>query len=112
MNQQFYSRIKWKKDSANNWEKNNPILLDGEIIIVVMNDNSLKIKVGDGTSHYKNLPFEFEGASFTGNKGELLGFVENNKVGAITNKYANAPLLSPSPITNPADGDIWYRIIT
>ena len=30
----FDSRISLKKDTKTNWEQNNPVLLDGEIIIV------------------------------------------------------------------------------
>lgn len=47
-----YTRIKQKIDSSNNWSKNNPILLEGEIGIE--SDTGI-IKVGDGNNNYNNL---------------------------------------------------------
>ena len=57
---QFNSRIQWKKDTASNWTKNNPVLLNGEIAIVVTNANETRFKIGDGTSNYTQLPFQDE----------------------------------------------------
>lgn len=57
---QFNSRIKWKKDTSANWTKNNPVLLNGEIAIVVTNAGETRFKVGDGTSSYTALPFQDE----------------------------------------------------
>lgn len=57
---QFNSRIKWKRDTSANWTSNNPVLLDGEIIIVDTNANEVRFKVGDGTSRYTALPFQDE----------------------------------------------------
>ena len=52
----FDSRISLKKDTKTNWEQNNPVLLDGEIIIV-QEDSNLKLKIGNGYSTYSQLPF-------------------------------------------------------
>lgn len=73
-------RIKLKKDTAANWTTNNPVLLDGEVIIVETSSGEERFKIGDGTSTYKQLPFEDEairnliatmmpkaGGTFTGN---------------------------------------------
>ena len=57
---QFNSRIQWKKDTSANWTKNNPVLLNGEIAIVVTNAGETRFKVGDGTSSYTALPFQDE----------------------------------------------------
>ena len=49
-------RLKHKRDTATNWESKNPVLLDGEIVLV--DDNgTLRIKMGDGTTNYKLLPY-------------------------------------------------------
>ena len=57
---QYNSRIQWKKDTSSNWTKNNPVLLNGEIAIVVTNTGETRFKVGDGTSSYTALPFQDE----------------------------------------------------
>ena len=57
---QFNSRIQWKKDTSSNWTKNNPVLLNGEIAIVVTNTGETRFKVGDGTSSFTALPFQDE----------------------------------------------------
>lgn len=57
---QFNSRIQWKKDTSSNWTANNPVLLNGEIAIVVTNSGETRFKIGDGTSSYTALPFQDE----------------------------------------------------
>lgn len=57
---QFNSRIQWKKDTSANWTSNNPVLLNGEIAIVVTNSGETRFKIGDGTSSYTALPFQDE----------------------------------------------------
>lgn len=57
---QFNSRIKWKKDTSANWTANNPVLLDGEVIVVDTNSGDVRFKVGNGTSTYTQLPFQDE----------------------------------------------------
>lgn len=51
-------RTKHKRDTSINWEKNNPILLDGELVLVDTVEGTLRKKVGDGESHYNDLPFD------------------------------------------------------
>lgn len=57
---QYNSRIQWKKDTSANWTSNNPVLLNGEIAIVVTNSGETRFKIGDGTSSYTALPFQDE----------------------------------------------------
>ena len=57
---QFNSRIQWKRDTSANWTTNNPVLLDGEIIIVDTNAGETRFKIGNGTSTYTQLPFQDE----------------------------------------------------
>lgn len=54
------ARIKNKRDTAANWEKNNPVLLNGEIIIVDTASGEVRYKTGDGIKTYKQLPFDDE----------------------------------------------------
>lgn len=52
-------RIKHKRDTSANWTTQNPVLLDGEII-VVNTDNGTRTKTGDGDKRYSQLPFDDE----------------------------------------------------
>lgn len=56
----FNTRISLKKDTSSNWTQNNPVLLDGEMIIVTTNAGDVRMKIGDGTSTYSQLPFTDE----------------------------------------------------
>ncbi len=52
------TRIANKYDSAQNWSTNNPTLLAGEIGIELDSDtNSMKVKVGNGSTSWNNLPY-------------------------------------------------------
>ena len=50
----------YRRDTAANWEKKNPILLDGERIAVYTNAGAVRYKIGDGVKTYKQLPFDDE----------------------------------------------------
>lgn len=92
MPRQLNTRIQGKKDTVANWETNNPVLLNGELITVVTEDNNLRFKIGDGVSNYTTLPFQDEWlvtqintklTQPTGTTGQVLGFIADNEVGAI-----------------------------
>lgn len=71
---EFLIRIKLKRDTNENWIINNPKLLNGEMIFVDMEDNNIRIKVGDGINNYNNLPFideKINNISFSDIKGIL-----------------------------------------
>lgn len=57
----FDVRIQNKRDTEANWEANNPILLNGELIIVDTADGRTRTKIGDGSTAYSGLPFSDEG---------------------------------------------------
>ena len=46
-----------RRDTASNWATKNPTPLDGEVIIVETTDGNTRLKVGDGSTEYNNLPF-------------------------------------------------------
>ncbi len=54
---EFNTRIKNKRDTNENWSNNNPVLLNGEVIIVDMSNNEILLKVGNGIDNYNSLPF-------------------------------------------------------
>lgn len=55
----YNTRIKHKRDTSANWTSSDPVLLDGEIIIVDT-DNGVRTKTGDGKKKYTQLPFDDE----------------------------------------------------
>ena len=59
-NKFLQTRIQLKKDTASNWESANPVLLDGEQIIIITSAGETRHKVGDGTKTYTQLPFTDE----------------------------------------------------
>ena len=50
-------RMRQRRDTQENWEKNNPILLNGEIALVDAPNGELRMKIGDGANRYSALPF-------------------------------------------------------
>ena len=53
-------RIQNKRDTSANWETNNPVLLNGELIIVDTNAGDIRFKIGNGSKTYTQLPFQDE----------------------------------------------------
>lgn len=67
-NKEFNTRISLKYDTYENWQTNNPVLLAGEVAITVVpaetgavvSEPAVLFKVGDGTSTYSKLQFEYQ----------------------------------------------------
>lgn len=94
------TRVQSKRDTSANWTQNNPVLLDGEVIVVDTNSGDVRFKVGNGTSTYTQLPFQDEPiynqintklTTPTGNQGQFLGFTANNVVGAVDAPTSTSP---------------------
>lgn len=60
MSKEFLGRIKHKKDTSANWTSKNPVLLDGELIMVTTDSGETRFKIGDGVKTYTQLPFQDE----------------------------------------------------
>ena len=56
----FNARVQNKRDTSANWTTNDPVLLNGEIIIVDTASGEVRYKVGDGVKKYSQLPFSDE----------------------------------------------------
>lgn len=54
------ARHQLSRDTSANWMTSDPVLLDGEIIIVDTDAGAVRYKTGDGTKKYSQLPFTDE----------------------------------------------------
>lgn len=94
------ARIKNKRDSATSWKYYDPVLLNGEIIVVDdVSAGEVRTKIGDGRSKYSQLPFTDENlrnqlsSKLTvpnGTQGQLLGFTGTNVVGAVNVPFSRS----------------------
>ena len=53
-------RVKIKKDTTANWNRNRVLPYDGEFIIYADSDQPLRLKIGDGSNTPSNLDFLFD----------------------------------------------------
>lgn len=57
MSKTFNTRVRQKIDTENNWIAQDPVLLNGEIVIAKTEFDEMRIKIGDGTSTFSSLPY-------------------------------------------------------
>lgn len=57
MSKNINARIALKRDTSANWTNYNPVLLNGELILVDTAEGQLRVKIGDGIKTYTQLPF-------------------------------------------------------
>lgn len=61
--------IAMKRDTLQNWMLNDPVLHDGELAIVWISPEEVRLKAGDGERRFLDLPYISFGASLlTGNQ--------------------------------------------
>lgn len=94
----FNARVRMKRDTSSNWTTNNPILLDGEIIVVDTASGDVRFKVGDGTSRYTALPFLDESIDIPSASSSTPLMDGTATVGTATT-YARADHVHPSDTT-------------
>lgn len=56
-NKIFNIRLRNKRDTEANWEKKDPLILDGETIVVTTASGETRVKIGDCAKNYTQLPF-------------------------------------------------------
>ena len=80
----FKTRIKQRRDTSANWESKNPVLLNGEVIIVDIVNGKTQTKIGNGTKTYTQLPFDDEGLKvvITHKLSEKVSFGDNYNTSA------------------------------
>lgn len=93
-NKEFNARIKQKRDTSANWESRNPVLLNGEIILVDTNAGELRAKIGDGTKTYTQLPFSDEAlrSLINANKVTVDSALSATSTNPVQNKVVNAAI--------------------
>ena len=50
-------RVQQKRDTEVNFTSQNPVLLLNEVVYVDMTAGGIQMKIGDGTSHFNDLPY-------------------------------------------------------
>lgn len=65
-----YFHFQARRDTAENWNTNNPILCDGEFGVVTDSADENWLKVGDGSTAWKQLPFKKGPKGEKGDKGD------------------------------------------
>ena len=84
---QINTRIRQKRDTAANWTNNNPVLLNGELIVVETSTGAIRLKVGDGVKTFNQLPFLDETLR------ALITDVDNNNSAVVMTKNGESQLL-------------------
>ena len=84
---QIDARIRQKRDTAANWTNNNPVLLNGELIVVETSTGAIRLKVGDGVKTFNQLPFLDETLR------ALITDVDNTKSAVVMTKNGASQLL-------------------
>lgn len=96
---EFKARIRDKRDTSANWTSANPVLLNGEKIIVDTEGGEVREKIGDGVHRYTQLPFTDEKlramidgkvavSQGAGNAGKVLGVQADGNVGLVDQRGA------------------------
>lgn len=58
-------RVQQKRDTEANFTSQNPVLLLNEVVYVDMTAGGIQMKIGDGTSHFNDLPYIELGSDVT-----------------------------------------------
>ena len=93
-NKEILARVKQKRDTSANWEARNPVILNGEIILVDTNAGELRAKIGDGTKTYTQLPFSDEAlrSLINANKVTVDSALSSTSTNPVQNKIVNAAI--------------------
>ena len=86
------ARHQLSRDTSANWTASDPVLLDGEIIIVDTDAGDVRYKVGDGTKKYSQLPFDDEAIK------ALIGAKANDS--AVVHKTGDETIAGAKSFTN------------
>ena len=98
------ARMQQKKDTAANWTNNNPVLLNGEMIVVETSTGAIRLKVGDGVKTFNQLPFLDETLR------ALITDVDNTKSAVVMTKNGESQLLDTFNIVKLSEEE-YYQLV-
>lgn len=67
----YYNKVPFIKKTDADWTSLNPILMDGEVILVTGEDEIVRLKVGDGVSNYSELDYISDGSNTYGTRMKI-----------------------------------------
>lgn len=89
MTKTIQATVKNRTDTAANWTSKNPVLAEGEIIVVQTNAGETRLKIGDGVKTFTQLPYADEQiynnvvTSVNGQTGDVTLDVSGGGAGAL-----------------------------
>lgn len=103
-NKTLLAQIKQRSDTAANWTAKNPIISDGELIIVTTNAGEKRFKVGDGEKTFTQLPYADENIlskikTYTAGDGISIsdtGVISSTGGGSSSDVYILQPIVDDS----------------
>lgn len=84
MSDLYNTRIKLKRDTEANWLSADPVLLDGEVVIVKCDNGVVRKKIGDGTKKFSELSYDGIQSDWSQNDPDGDGYVANRPGGYMT----------------------------
>jgi hypothetical protein len=97
------AKIKSRRGSYEQWYQANPVLEDGEIAAVSSGQNAGNIKVGDGITPWRDLPFSGGGGSSGGGSSNYNDLSNKPQIGGVTLSGNQTPaalgLATPALVT-------------
>ena len=92
------ARIKHKRYTEENWNSADPVLLNGEVIIVDTKNGDKQTKTGDGKKRYSELPFDKSGIPNGGSAGQALVKTEDGESWVDVKTVAEKSSQNPVPL--------------
>ena len=87
------TRIANKRDTILNWNVNNPVLLNGEIVIIDDENYGVKLKIGDGSSSFSSLEnYTLVPNVTTSNNSKILSITNGNLTWVDQPQYKIQPI--------------------
>lgn len=105
MGTEIKTRLRLRKDTLENWSKFNPVLLDGELALVETEDG-VKMKLGDGSTAFNNLPWFNQAEEVEINENTFV-FEDDLQTMYTLGKYNGT---KASPATIPAKGKTFDQV--
>lgn len=110
MTKTIQATVKNRTDTAANWTSKNPVLAEGEIIVVQTSAGETRLKIGDGVKTFTQLPYTDENVlskikNYTAGNG--ISISDDGTISVTTATYYTG---TADPVnTLGADGDLYLK---